>query len=262
MPVPVKIFISYAHKDAPYFEVFKQDIKTHLKSSSLFDFSAWEDSDLPLGSNWDDEIQKNLGSVEVAILCVSANFLNSRYIRSDEFERLLKRYPKTLVVPIYFNHCNINAWEDLAIKQFFKPPGDRYGEAAQPDFAFCDLVGFRTSDGLYIPNPNIDLYLQDFVKKLELSLLGTEEKDVIRITEPAFTASINTPTKKEKKITDKIVEAAILSAIVLSLGFIIYTLAFNAADAIDAKKFNGTIGCAMFFGSSGLFVFNRKNQHS
>ncbi len=261
MPAPVKIFISYAHKDAPFFEVFKQEIKTHLTSSDLFDFSAWEDSDIPLGINWDEEIQKKLGSSGVAVLCVSANFLNSRYIRSDEFEVLLKKYPKTLVVPVYFNHCNINAWKDLAIKQFFKPAGDRYGEAAQPDFAFCDLVSFRKSDGLYIPNPNIDLYLQDFVKKLQESLGGKTTPEVTDKTDAALPPEISFVPKKEKKITDKIVEAAILCAIVLSLGFIIYTLAFNGADAMEAKKFNSTIGCAMFFGSSGLFVFNKKNQH-
>ncbi len=260
--VPVKIFISYAHKDAPFFEVFKDGIRNHLSSSNVCDFSSWTDADIPLGSNWDEEIQKKLGAANVAILCVSANFLNSRYIKADEFENLQQLYPGTLIIPVYFNHCNMNAWKDLAIRQFFKPAGDRYSEAGQADFAFCDLVGFSKNEGLYIPNPYIDLYLQDLVKKMETAITGKTESYDDKEASPVFINTQINSNKKEKKFTDKIVELVILAAIVLSLGFIVYTLAFNGNDTFDSKKFNGTIGAAMFFGSSGLFVVNRKFQHN
>ena len=139
----INVFISYAHKDAPYFEVFKEGVRSHLANSSIFDFGTWEDSELTLGSDWDQAIQQNLGNAGIAILCVSTNFLNSRYIRSDEFEAMINKYPQTIVIPVYFNHCNMNAWEELTHKQFFKPAGDRYDEAARPDFAFCDLISFN-----------------------------------------------------------------------------------------------------------------------
>lgn len=262
--IPVKIFISYAHKDAPFFEVFRDGLKNHLASSDICDFSAWTDADIPVGSNWDEEIQGKLGGADVAVLCVSANFLNSRYIRSDEFEKLVHKYPRTLIIPVYFNHCNFNAWQDLAVKQFFKPAGERYGEAGQPDFAFCDLVAFNKNNGLYIPNPNVDLYLQDFVKKIEPAVSGksgsTGVADTVIKNTPVLGGGDGSTAKPEKKLSDKIVEASIISAIVLSLGFIIYTLAFNDADA--AKQFNSTIGAAMFFGSGGLFIVNKKFQHN
>lgn len=259
--IPVKIFISYAHSDAPFFEVFRDGLKNHLASSDCCDFSSWTDADIPVGSNWDEEIQKNLGGADVAILCVSANFLNSRYIRSDEFENLLHKYPNTLIIPVYFNHCNINAWKDLAGKQFFKPAGDRYEEAGQPDFAFCDLVAFNRKNGLYIPNTNVDLYLQDFVKKIEAAVMRKNGGDVTGAAAAVFSGEENSgKPAKEKKLSDKIVEASIITAIVLSLGFIVYTLAFSNADT--GKQFNSTIGAAMFFGSSGLFMVNKKFQHN
>jgi hypothetical protein len=259
----IKIFISYAHKDAPFFEVFRDGIRAHLQSSANFDFSSWTDENIPLGANWHHEIQKNLDSADVAILCVSANFLNSHYIRSDEFEALVNKYPATLILPLYFNHCNTNAWQGLAVKQFFKPGGHRYGEAEQADFAFCNLVNFRQSDGLQIPNPGIDLYLQDFVQQIEKAIIAKQSGGtIVSPNKQPDDGGTTTIKVKSKKITDRIVEVAILAAIVLSLLFIVYTLTINAADSFDAKKFNSTIGAAMFFGSSGLFVLNRKFQHT
>lgn len=265
MPAPpLKVFLSYAHKDAPFFEVFKEGVKSHLANSGVFTFSTWEDSDIPLGSNWDEEIQNNLGGSQLAILCVSSSFLNSRYIKKEEFEALLNKYPGTLIIPVYFNHCNFTAWNDLAIKQFFKPSGEKYDEAGQQDFAFCDLVRFNNSNGALVPNPNIDLYFRDFVKKAE-SALSTRYN--IPEPEPApFPGEeikpVNELVKPVKKISDKIVEGVIISAIILSLLFIFYTLVINQDDSIDSKKFNSIIGCGIFFGSFASFVFNRKMQHT
>lgn len=265
MPAPpLKVFLSYAHKDAPFFDVFKEGVKSHLANSGVFNFSAWEDSDIPLGSNWDEEIQNNLGGSQLAILCVSSNFLNSRYIKKDEFEALINKYPATLIIPVYFNHCNFTAWNDLAIKQFFKPSGNPYDEAGQQDFAFCDLVRFNNTNGALVPNPNIDLYFRDFVRKVESALSAR-----YNITVPDYSAPdtdtaikpVNEIVKPGKKISDKIVEGVIISAIILSLVFIFYTLVINQDDSFDSKKFNSIIGCGIFFGSFASFVFNRKLQH-
>lgn len=260
-PPPLKVFLSYAHKDAPFFEVFKEGVKSHLANSGVFNFSTWGDSDIPLGSNWDEEIQNNLGGSQLAILCVSSNFLNSRYIKKDEFEALINKYQGTLIIPVYFNHCNFNAWNDLAIKQFFKPSGDRYDEEVQQDFAFCDLVRFNNTNGALVPNPNIDLYFHDFVKKVESALSARYN---IKVPDPVPDAQIKPAkevVKPGKKISDKIVEIVIIAAIVLSLMFIFYTLVLTPHETTDSKKFNGTIGCAMFFGSIASFVFNKKLQY-
>jgi tetratricopeptide (TPR) repeat protein len=175
---PIKVFISYARKDQDYFEVFKDGLNSHLFNSSKYNFGTWEDSKIHLGSFWDDEIQKILETVDIAILCVSSNFLNSKYIQAKEFGNLISKYPNTLIVPVYFNHCNIGAWDELSKRQFFKPLGDRYDKATKEDFAFCDLIKFRETDGKPLSNSNIDLYFQDFLSKIEVALKSKEEENI------------------------------------------------------------------------------------
>lgn len=166
----LKIFISYAHNDKAYFDVFKKMLETHLFTSRKYDFGTWDDSKIYEGTYWDDEIQNELNKSNIAILCVSANFLNSRYIKENEFQVLIKRFADVLILPIYFNHCKINAWDGLSELQYFKPTGDRYDKGSDSDFAFSDLVLFNQRDGYPIPNAKIDLYLKDFVERLESNL--------------------------------------------------------------------------------------------
>lgn len=265
MPGPsINVFISYAHADAPFFEIFKKGVKSHLSNSNAFEFNAWEDSQIPLGSNWHEEIQGNLGGSQLAILCVSSNFLNSRYIIADEYNALVNKYPNSLIVPVYFNHCNFTSNEDLAIKQFFKPTGEDYDEQTQEDFAFCDLVNFNKTNGALVSNSNIDLYCKDFVSAIEKSL-ARRYNITVPDKKPEGSSAIEiggTTGKTQKKLTDRIVEVAIIAAILLSLLFIFYTLVINQDDNFDAKKFNSTIGCTLFFGSFASFVFNKKLQQA
>lgn len=250
----IKAFISYAHKDAPFFALFKDALKSQLNTSDKFEFSAWEDSEIPLGTDWDTVIKSNLGNANLAILCVSAGFLNSRYIQENEFDTLINQYPNTTIIPVYFNHCNFNANKKLAAKQFFKPGGDRYNKADKDDFAFCDLIKFRETDGTAIPNSNIDLYISDFVRKLDACLGGTVDYFPLPMHEDK---QDNEPFhKKEKKITDKIVNYAIIIAIVGALIFTFYSLFSNGDD----KQFNSIMGSGVFFGSFAAFTYNKKNN--
>jgi len=241
----IKVFISYAHKDSEYFEVFSEGLKNSLYTSDKFDFGAWEDSDIQVASFWDDTIKKHLSTSDIAILCVSSNFLNSRYIAANEFGLLIKEYPDTLIIPVYFNHCNINAWDELSKRQFFKPTGDRYDEATTSDFVFCDLVDFNKKDGGLIPNPNIELYLQDLVTKIEIALLqpGQAEGGIAPPPPPPLPP---TPTK----ITgDKIVYyfeiACMIAAFIAAIFFL-----FKDSDTALVKSASCAI-CSLLF----LIVF-------
>lgn len=164
------VFISYAHKDADYFTVFSEGLKTHLYTSSKYDFGTWDDSKIHVGSFWDNEIQQNLKSAGIAVLCVSGNFLNSKYIKEEEFKKLRQENSNALIFPVYFNHCQMEAWKDLAAIQFFKPHGSKYEKPNNNDFAFCDLVKFTETNKEYIPNSNIELYIMNFVRQIEDAL--------------------------------------------------------------------------------------------
>lgn len=183
--IPIKVFISYAHDDEHFFEVFKAGLNKHLFTSPRYDFGVWDDSKILPGLKWDDEIQNRLAESDLAILCVSAGFLGSEYVKIKEFGNLIKKYPNILIIPVYFNHCNFELWEELAEKQFFKPAGAKYGKVADDDFSFCNLVELKENAGRFIalPNQEVDRYFMNFTKMVE-SVLASRHTGVTVVNTP------------------------------------------------------------------------------
>ncbi|OQX97258.1 MAG: hypothetical protein B6I24_09420 [Bacteroidetes bacterium 4572_128] len=170
--IKAKIFLSYAHDDKLYFQVFSKELRKSLNTSTKFDFTIWEDKkNILVGLEWNKTIKQALKEADIGILLVSNSFFNSEYIKEKEFKKLFKKTQenKCLLFPVYFGACNINAWEKLAKRQFYKPDGENYGEGANNDFSFFDLVDFFKHNGLLMPNSNIYKYLNDLTKSLEAS---------------------------------------------------------------------------------------------
>lgn len=104
-----RVFISYSHKD----EVWKDRLVTHLgvlQKQGLLDI--WVDTRIHAGDDWYPEIQKAMDSASVAILMVSANFLTSNFILTEEVPRLLERRAKegVRVFPIIVSP---SAWKSV-----------------------------------------------------------------------------------------------------------------------------------------------------
>ncbi len=82
------IFISYSHKD----EKWKDQLVSHLgvlQNDGQLD--VWDDRRIAAGSNWEPEIETALQQASVAVLLISANFLNSKFILGKEVPMLLQR---------------------------------------------------------------------------------------------------------------------------------------------------------------------------
>jgi hypothetical protein len=94
------IFISYSHKDAD----IKQRLVTQLKVLQIADIfeDVWDDTRIQTGEGWFPEIKQRIEGANVAIMLISANFLTSPFILSDEVPPLLKRRKEEgiLVFPI------------------------------------------------------------------------------------------------------------------------------------------------------------------
>ena len=178
----IKVFISYAHDDEPYFKVFAKTLKTQLKSKSNYEYVVWDDNQIHIGSLWDDEINQKIANSNLAILCISDSFLASDYIKAKEFGVLIKSFQETMLAPFLLSPCDFNEWDELASRQFFKPKGDRYNEARNEDFTFADLVKFSKDDKTLIPNINIDRYIRDFIAKIEESLTARPPKTIKKIS--------------------------------------------------------------------------------
>lgn len=105
------VFISYSHADTEYLT----DIKRHFKPF-LNQIEFWDDSKIQPGQKWKEEIKNAIDKTKVAILLVSADFLGSDFITTDEIPPLLKAAEEngaTILIVILkpclfeeFNHLN------------------------------------------------------------------------------------------------------------------------------------------------------------
>jgi len=80
-----KVFVSYSQKDREFLD----EIKIHFKPF-LGEIDFWDDSRILPGQKWKEEIKIAISETKVAILLVSANFLASDFISSNELPPLLK----------------------------------------------------------------------------------------------------------------------------------------------------------------------------
>lgn len=122
---PVKVFISYAHKD----EAYKDELLEHLSGLRRQRFiQSWTDRAILAGDKWDDVIKKNLHEAQVVIFLVSPSFMASDYIQDYEIKLALERSNKSgsgvCIVPVPVRTCDV---ENSPLKEFqgairdFKP---------------------------------------------------------------------------------------------------------------------------------------------
>jgi hypothetical protein len=88
VPVPKKVFISYSHKDVAWLEKLKMFLHP-LEDQRLV--KIWDDTNIPPGSQWLEEIQLSLERAQVGVLLITENFLTSEFIVQKEFPVLLKK---------------------------------------------------------------------------------------------------------------------------------------------------------------------------
>ena len=103
------VFISYSHKD----EIWKDRLVTHLgvlQQEGLLDL--WDDRRIGAGEDCYQQIEEAIAKARVAVLLVSADFLTSDFILSEEVPRLLELQDKEglRIFPIIIRPC---AWKHV-----------------------------------------------------------------------------------------------------------------------------------------------------
>jgi hypothetical protein len=104
-----KIFISYSHKD----ERWKDLLVRHLKVLALEGLcDIWDDRHIEVGEAWKPAIENALNQAHIAILMVSADFLVSNFILTEELPRLIERRKNqgVWVIPLFVSPC---AWKKV-----------------------------------------------------------------------------------------------------------------------------------------------------
>ncbi len=100
------VFISYSKED----EAEKNELVSHLgvlQGSGLLE--VWVDDRIGVGEDWAADIDQAMGRAQVAILLITRNFLNSKFILKTEVPHLLnrRRDEGLIVFPVIARPC---AW--------------------------------------------------------------------------------------------------------------------------------------------------------
>jgi hypothetical protein len=99
------IFVSYSHHDAVWAQRFRKVLKPLVRSKRLW---LWVDTDIPVGDRWHPDIRRAIGRSSVALLLVSADFLDSDFIMDEELPALIRQGVR--LAPVLVGDC---LWEHV-----------------------------------------------------------------------------------------------------------------------------------------------------
>ena len=99
-----KVFICYSRKDEKHRARLRDYLRT-LEKAGLTE--AWDDTRIGAGQTWREEIRTAIHSARVAVLLVSIDFLNSRFIADDELPPLLlaAKEEDVLILQVFVGPC-------------------------------------------------------------------------------------------------------------------------------------------------------------
>ena len=116
-----EVFISYSHADAEYLA----RLRVHLHPlERAFNIRTWSDTDIRPGSSWREEVAGALDRANIAVLLVSADFLASEFITTNELPPLLKkaRSRGAVILPLILTRCRFTRDPDLSAFQAVNDP--------------------------------------------------------------------------------------------------------------------------------------------
>lgn len=114
------VFISYSHADGEWLE----RLQKHLRPLQREGIDVWDDTRLKAGEQWREEIREALAATKVAILLISADFLASEFIVTNELPPLLKAAEEdgATILPVIISPCRFTREESLSRFQAVNDP--------------------------------------------------------------------------------------------------------------------------------------------
>jgi TIR domain len=96
---PIKLFISYSHRDESFRELLEEQLYA-LKRQELVEY--WHDRRIAPGEEWEGAINENLETSAIVLLLISSSFIASPYCYDIEMRRALERHERgeARVIPI------------------------------------------------------------------------------------------------------------------------------------------------------------------
>lgn len=116
-----KVFISYSHKDKAWLERLHVHLRPLERDGRV---EHWDDTRIKAGGRWREEIAEALTTTKVAVLLVSADFLASDFIVTEELPPLLSAAKKegAVILPVILNHSRFMSFASLSQFQAVNDP--------------------------------------------------------------------------------------------------------------------------------------------
>jgi hypothetical protein len=91
MPQRTTIFVSYSRQDSRWLKRLQIHLKPLLRGGAL---SLWDDTKIAPGDQWRSEIQAAIDRAAASVLLLSADFLASDFVETEELPRILRKASK------------------------------------------------------------------------------------------------------------------------------------------------------------------------
>jgi TIR domain len=103
-----KVFISYSHRDRVWLERLQVHLAPLEREGKL---DRWDDSRIRSSQRWREEVRKAIDSSSVIVLLLSADFLASEFIVTNELPPLLAaaRDDGAYIMPVIVSPCRFSA---------------------------------------------------------------------------------------------------------------------------------------------------------
>ncbi len=133
--LPVKAFVSYAHKDLEYLKEMRSALAPLIRLQKL---QLWHDRDINAGDEWREVLFKQLDEADIVICLVSADFVASDFCYQKEFGMALEahRRGEKTIVPVKLRKTD---WQDLPIAELQGVPGEWITSAKNKDEAWTQV---------------------------------------------------------------------------------------------------------------------------
>ena len=120
LPENMPLFISYAHEDALWLKKVRSALRPLGKAAMSL---IWDDTALKASDFFEAEIKQAINNAYVAVLLVTDDFLNSKFIRHKELPWLLTRQ-KIGQIRIFWIHIQGDRWKSSELAQMISANAD------------------------------------------------------------------------------------------------------------------------------------------
>lgn len=122
---PIKVFYSYSHKDKKLRGKLETSLSALQREGVI---QEWHDGCLKAGQEWEKMIYQQLAAVDLVLLLISPDFIQSEFCYSIEMKQALHRHEngQACVIPIILRHTD---WGEKSPFSKFRFPdlGQRFG---------------------------------------------------------------------------------------------------------------------------------------